>query len=88
MELVATCAICQKYRLGMVDNLSPVIRHLKPALHHRSVIGGCDTLKISPRDKFGNFYTEIIVNHTANNLAKLYIKSEKTAVLTATSLFQ
>jgi hypothetical protein len=38
MELVAACIICQKYRLGMVDKLKPVIRHLKPP-HHRSVIG-------------------------------------------------
>ena len=85
MELVALCAICQKYRLGMVDNLSPVIRHLKPA-HHRSVIG-CDTLEVSPKDKFGNLYIDIIVNHTTK-LAKLYAKSDKSAVSTATSLFQ
>jgi hypothetical protein len=85
MELVATCAICQKYRLGMVDNLSPVIRHLKPA-HHRGVIG-CDTLEVSPRDKYGNLYIDIIVNHTTK-LAKLYAESEKTTVLTSTSLFQ
>ena len=64
MELVAACAICHKYRLDMLDNLKPVVRHLKPP-HHRSVIG-CDTQEISPRDKFGNFYVDIIVNHSTN----------------------
>jgi hypothetical protein len=84
MELVAACVICQKYRLGMLDNLKPVARHLKPP-HHRSVIG-CDTLEISPRDKFGNLYVDIIVNHSTK-LVKLYAKPEKSAVSTATSLF-
>ena len=84
MELVAACVICQKYRLGMLDNLKPVVRHLKPP-HHRSVIG-CDTLEISPRDKFGNLYVDIIVNHSTK-LVKLYAKPEKSAVSTATSLF-
>ena len=85
MELVAACVICQKYRLGMVDNLKPVVRHLKPP-HHRSVIG-CDTLEVSPRDKFGNLYIDIIVNHSTK-LVKLYAKPAKSAVSTATSLFQ
>ena len=77
--------LCQKYRLGLTDKLAPVIRHLKPP-HHRSVIG-CDTLEVSPRDKFGNLYIDIIVNHTTK-LVKLYAKPEKTAVSTATALFQ
>ena len=68
----------------MLDNLKPVVRHLKPP-HHRSVIG-CDTQEKSPRDKFGNLYIDIIVNHSSK-LAKLYAKPEKTAVLTASSLF-
>jgi hypothetical protein len=36
-ELDAQCAICQKYRLGIIDNLAPVIRHLMPP-HHRGTI--------------------------------------------------
>ena len=47
MELVAQCAICQKYRLGLMDNLAPVIRHLMP-LHHRGTIG-FDTMEVSAR---------------------------------------
>ena len=85
MELVAACIICQKYRLGMVDNLKPVICHLKPP-HHRSVIG-CDTLEVSPRDKFGNLYIDIIVNHSTK-LAKLHAKPAKSAISTATTLYQ
>jgi hypothetical protein len=86
MELVAQCAIRQKYRLGLIDNLEPVIHHLIPP-HHRGTIG-FDTMEVSPRDKFGNLYIDIIVNHTSK-LAKLYAnKPEKTAVLSAISLFQ
>jgi hypothetical protein len=44
-------------------------------------------LEVSPRDKFGNLYIDIIVNHTTK-LVKLYPKPEKTAVSTATALFQ
>jgi hypothetical protein len=44
-------------------------------------------MEVSPRDKFGNLYIDIIVNHTSK-LAKLYAKPEKTTVLSAISLFQ
>ena len=69
----------------MANNIEPVIRHLKPA-HHRSVIG-VYTMEISPRDKYGNLYLNTIVNQTTK-FTKLYAKSEKSAVTTATSLFQ
>jgi len=84
-EFVSACVICQKYRLGMIDNIKPVVRHLKPP-HHRSVIG-IDTLEISPRDKFGNLYLDVIVNHFTK-LVKCYPKGDKGAVSSATSLFQ
>ena len=85
MDFVSSCAICQKYRLGMVDSLEPLVRHLKPE-HNRSVVG-YDTLEVSPRDKFGNLYLDVIVNHFTK-FVKLYPKQEKTAVSTALSLFQ
>jgi hypothetical protein len=44
-------------------------------------------MEVSSRDKFSNLYIDIIVNH-ASKLAKLYAKPEKTAVLSAISLFQ
>ena len=85
MDFVSSCAICQKYRLGMVDSLEPLVRHLKPE-HNRSVVG-YDTLEVSPRDKFSNLYLDVIVNHFTK-FVKLYPKQEKTAVSTALSLFQ
>ena len=44
-------------------------------------------MEVSPRDKFSNLNIDIMVNHLSK-LAKLYAKFEKTAVSTATSLFQ
>jgi hypothetical protein len=63
-----------KYRLGLIDNLAPVIRHLMPPHHHGSI--GFDTIEVSPRDKFGNLYIDIIVNHTsklANFFAPVHV---------------
>ena len=37
-DFVARCAICQKNRIGMTDNIAPIYRHLKP-VHHRSRVG-------------------------------------------------
>jgi hypothetical protein len=60
MDFVSSCAICRKNRLGMVNLLEPIVRNLKPE-HNRSVVG-YDTLDVSPRDKFGNLYLDVIVN--------------------------
>ena len=43
-DFVAECIICQKYLIGLVDNLEPVISHLKPE-GNRNVIG-MDTLSL------------------------------------------
>ena len=64
----------------MVDSLESVVRHLKPE-HSRSVVG-YDTLEVSPRDKFGNLYLDVIVNQFTK-FVELYLKQEKTAVSTA-----
>lgn len=84
-EFVATCAICQKDRLGMTDKLPEIVRHLKP-LHQRAVVGA-DSVKITPADKFGNEYCTTITNHTTK-LAALYASKEHNALQTATALFQ
>jgi hypothetical protein len=84
-EFVATCPICQKVRLGMVDSLKPIVRHLKPE-HKRSVVG-VDTLTVTPMDKFGNQYIDVLVNHSTKFVV-LYPKSEHTAISMATSIFQ
>ena len=60
-EFVATCAVCQKLRLDMVDGLDPVVRHLKPP-HSRSAIG-IDTLTLTPPDDEGYCYLIVVVNH-------------------------
>eukprot|EP01037_Dinobryon_pediforme_P034682 gene34682-40709_t len=69
-DFVAECIICQKYRIGLVDNLEPVIRHLKPE-GNRNVIG-MDTLSLW-KDKAGNAYLDVVVNHFTK-LVKLYPK--------------
>jgi hypothetical protein len=37
-EFVATCPVCQKDRLGMLDTIDPIVRHLRPP-HPRAVVG-------------------------------------------------
>ena len=70
----------------MADSLEPLVRHLKPE-HNRSVVG-YDTLEVSPRDKFGNLYLYVIVNHFTK-FVNLYPKQDKNAIsTTALSLFQ
>jgi hypothetical protein len=84
-DFVATCPICQKDRLGMVDNLQPIVRHLKP-LHRRAMVG-VDTLTVTPTDKDGNCLLLVVVNHTTKFTA-LYPAANHDAVTTATALFQ
>ena len=60
-DFVATCPVCQKERLGLVDQLMPLVRHLKPP-HKRSVVG-VDNLSITPEDKNGNANILVLVNH-------------------------
>ncbi len=60
-ELVATCPVCQKLRLGMVDGISRIVRHLKPAGRRSAV--GIDTLTVTPEDADGYKYLFVIVNH-------------------------
>jgi len=84
-EFVATCPMCQKFRIGMVDGLEPIYRHLKPE-HQRSRIG-IDTLEVSPRDKNGNLYIDVVVNHFTK-YTQLYPKGTHDAISIATSIFQ
>jgi hypothetical protein len=84
-EFVATCPICQKDRLGMTDNIQPIIRHLKP-LHRRSIVG-VDTLKVTPPDKAGNCLITVITNHFTK-FTGLYPGKQPDAITAATALFQ
>lgn len=84
-DYVSSCAICQKDRLGMVDTIEPIVRHLKPD-NRRSMVG-VDTLKVTPPDKDGNCLITVIVNHFTK-LAALYPGKRPDAFTAATALFQ
>jgi len=84
-ELVATCAVCQKDRLGMLDVIAPVIRHLKQT-NKRAMIG-LDSLTITPVDKDGNCLLTVIVNFFTKHVA-LYPGKDHSALTVATALFQ
>jgi len=84
-DFIKQCPVCQKYRLGMTATLKPTVRHLKP-VHQRSTLG-VDTLTITPADEFGNQYLLVVVNHFTKH-AYGYPSADKTAVATATAIFQ
>jgi hypothetical protein len=84
-EMVATCPVCQKVRLGLVDNIRPVVRHLKPEFKRSAI--GIDTLTVTPKDKFGNSYIDVIVVF-GTKFTVLYPKSEHSGQSIATSIFQ
>jgi hypothetical protein len=83
-EFVATCAICQKDRLGMVDFIEPVVRHLKPD-HRRSVLG-VDTLTVTPQDETGCKYVIVATNHFTKFVVLTPAKNHD-ALSVATALF-
>jgi hypothetical protein len=83
-EFIATCAICQKDRLGMVDGIEPIVRVLKPE-HRRSVVG-VDTLTVTPPDEDGYSYIIVIVNHFTK-FSYLYPTKNKDATSIAEALF-
>ena len=60
-EYVERCPICQKDRLGMIDTLKPIYRHIKPE-HQRSRVG-VDRLTVTPADDQGNDTAIVIVEH-------------------------
>ena len=86
-EYIAECGVCQKDRLQMLppDILKPVVRHLKP-VHARSVVG-VDTLTVTPVDKNGYQYLVVVVNHFTK-FCGLYPVKDKSAITTASALFQ
>jgi hypothetical protein len=60
-EMVDECAVCQKFRLGLRDQLTPISRVLKPG-HHRSTVG-LDTLTMTPKSEEGYCAIVTMVNH-------------------------
>ena len=84
-EYVESCAICQKDRLGMVDTLKPVVRHIKPE-HQRARVG-VDRLTITPKDVYGNDTAIVVVEHFTKFVA-VYPESEYDGVSVAKSLLR
>jgi hypothetical protein len=85
-ELVASCPVCQKDRLGMApfDTIEPIVRTLKPP-HQRALIGA-DIVTITPIDRNGNQYIiNIVVILT--KLCFLYPAKKKDAITVATAIF-
>jgi hypothetical protein len=84
-EMVASCPTCQKIRLGMILDIPPLVRHLKPP-HMRSRIG-VDTLTVTPPDKQGNYLIIVVVEHFSK-FSTLYPAKDHLATTMASCLFQ
>lgn len=84
-DFVSRCAVCQKDRLGMTNNLQPQYRTLKTVDKRKMV--GVDTLTVTPADRWGNQYIIVVVVH-ATKLVGLYPTASKGAIDTATALFK
>jgi RNase H-like domain found in reverse transcriptase len=84
-DMVASCPTCQKIRLGMVLDIPPLVRHLKPP-HMRSRIG-VDTLTVTPRDKQGNYLIVVVVEHFSK-FSTLYPAKDHSSNTMASCLFQ
>ncbi len=83
-DFIQTCPTCQKERLGMVDNIRPMVKHLKPEHLHSAV--GVDVLTITPADEDGNSCLIVVVNHFTK-LVHLYPAKTHNATNIATALF-
>jgi len=79
-DVIATCSVCQKARIGMVHTITPLIRNLRVDNERSTYF--CDILTISPKDMYGMLYLVVIINaftkftmgypmasHTAENVA-------------------
>jgi len=84
-DFVSSCAVCQKDRLGMFDVLTPVYRTLMSPNKRRTV--GVDTLTVTPTDKYGNTYINVVVVH-ATKLCALYPTASHTGLDMALALFK
>jgi hypothetical protein len=84
-DFVATCPICQKERLRMVDFIEPRDRHLHQS-HSRSLIG-IDHLAVTPADEDGNKVLIVIVN-LFDKFVDLSPQKEYTAETAATAIFK
>ena len=84
-DFISSCPLCQKDRLGMMDFLEPVVRHIKPP-HQRSRVG-VDRLTVTPADKQGNNTLIVVVEHFSKHVGA-YPAPDYSAMSLATALFQ
>lgn len=84
-DFIAKCPRCQKDRLHMTGDTTPLRRVLIPA-HHRSRIG-FDSLTITPVDSDNNGYVIVIVDHKTKHSA-IYPAARVDAITSATAIFR
>jgi len=85
-DLVQTCGVCQKARLGMsvMDTIEPIHRPLRRSYIRKRV--GIDTLTVTPVDKNGNKFIYVIVVPTTK-LVYNYAAADHNALNAARALF-
>lgn len=83
-EFVKTCPVCQKERLGLADQLQPVVRVLHPE-HQRATVG-IDNLAL-PEDKNGNANLVVLVNHFTKHVYAYATPAHPTMIMIARALF-
>jgi len=83
-ELVRTCPICQKHRLGATaGEVKEIVKSLLPE-HQRSMLG-VDIVKVAP-DKHGNQYCIVPVNLLTKH-CEIYPVKDKSALTLANAIF-
>jgi len=83
-EFVQTCPVCQKERLGLADQLQPVVRVLHPE-HQRATVG-IDNLALTT-DKNGNGNLIVLVNHFTKHIYGYATPAHPTMIMIARAIF-
>ena len=83
-EFVSECIVCQKFRLGIANDLVPVRRTLKQPYLRKRV--GIDRVAVTPADDEGNNNIIVVVAHWSKHVA-LFPAKDYEARSTVTALF-
>ena len=85
-DMVQSCGICQKTRLGMaeIDTIEPVHRPLKQAYIRKRI--GIDTLTVTPVDRNGNKFIYVLVVPTTK-LVYMFPSKEHDGLHAAKAIF-
>lgn len=84
-DFIQACPTCQVSRIGMIESVRPVVRHLKVPELHTSV--GVDLLTVTPADIHGNTALIVIVVFYSK-FVFLYPAKDYTDVTLAKALFK